>query len=312
MAQGRVPLRRLLDIVAQVADALAAAHSRGVVHRDIKPGNIMVMAGDHAKIMDFGIARMRVSTIETQVGLVVGSPKYMSPEQVAGQRVDHRSDIFSLGVVLFEMVAGIAPFSGAEVRDLLYAVVNSQPPRPSRFNPAAPEMLDLIIAKAMQKDPAERYQSASEFAADLRSCREAIIDVVAPRDGLGESTVLTAMDADVTAVTATIRLSDAERGRGKTKVAEAARMNPAAATTVLLVGEHIAALPPGPMWLSRRISSAKALARLAQPDADDIARLSKTPVTTARVLNWLRDPRNQLLTGMYVAAAVGAIAIALS
>lgn len=310
MAQGRVPLRRLLDIAAQIADALGAAHARGVVHRDIKPGNIMITAGDHVKIMDFGVARMLESTIETQAGQVVGSPRYMSPEQVAGRGVDHRSDIFSLGVVLFEMVAGIAPFSGEDVRDLIYAVANSQPPRPSRFNPAAPEMLDLIIAKAMQKDAAERYQSAGEFASDLRMCRETISVAAEPPDALGESTVVTRIDSDATVVTAILASGDAERRTAP--AAESANSSSAPTTIALPSDEHIVASPPRQMRLSRRFSSTKALARLAQPDADDLKRLSKAPVPSARVANWLRGPRNRLLAGMLVAATLGAIAIALS
>jgi len=111
MTRGEIPLRLALDIGAQAAEGLAYAHERGVVHRDIKPGNIMLVRGRHAKVMDFGIARMRISDVKTQTGAILGSPKYMSPEQVAGRRVDHRADIFSLGVVLYELAAGEPPFS---------------------------------------------------------------------------------------------------------------------------------------------------------------------------------------------------------
>jgi serine/threonine-protein kinase len=101
-----------LDIGAQIADGLAYAHERGVVHRDVKPANIMVERGGRAKIMDFGIARMRSSDVKTQTGILLGSPKYMAPEQLLGRGVDHRCDIFALGVVLYEMAAGVPPFSG--------------------------------------------------------------------------------------------------------------------------------------------------------------------------------------------------------
>ena len=119
MARGRLPLAFALEVVAQVADGLSFAHEHGVVHRDIKPGNIMIVRGWIAKIMDFGIARVRVSDVKTQTGAILGSPKYMSPEQVASQAADRRSDIFSLGVVLHELAAGEPPFSSPTVSQLM-------------------------------------------------------------------------------------------------------------------------------------------------------------------------------------------------
>jgi serine/threonine-protein kinase len=170
MGRGEVPLRLAIDIGAQAADGLAFAHERGVVHRDIKPGNIMLVRGRHAKVMDFGIARMRVSDVKTQTGAILGSPKYMSPEQVAGRRVDHRADIFSLGVVLYELTAGEPPFSAPNMAQLMQQIAIAAPLPPSTVNPAVPAMLDLILARALEKEPDARYQSAAEFAADLRTC----------------------------------------------------------------------------------------------------------------------------------------------
>jgi serine/threonine-protein kinase len=171
IGEGR-PLRvaQALAIAAQVAEGLAFAHSRGVVHRDIKPANIMVVANGPVKITDFGIARRRMSSELTQTGMLMGSPKYMSPEQVIGKRADHRSDIFSLGVILYEMLTGAAPFNGENVTALMYQTVNFVPPAPSQLNPEVPPLLDHIVAKLLAKPLEERYQDAAEAARDLREC----------------------------------------------------------------------------------------------------------------------------------------------
>jgi serine/threonine protein kinase len=157
-----------ISIAAQVAEGLGYAHQHGVVHRDIKPANIMVVANGPVKITDFGIARMRASGDLTQTGMLLGSPKYMSPEQVIGRRADHRSDIFSLGVILYEMLCGGAPFSGENVTALMYQIVNFVPPAPSTVNKDVPEVLDYIVAKMLAKPVEERYQDAQETARDLR------------------------------------------------------------------------------------------------------------------------------------------------
>jgi serine/threonine protein kinase len=174
MAQGMLALHEAVDIGAQVAAALGAAHARGVVHRDIKPGNIMLLADGHAKIMDFGIARMQKSDVRTQSGTMMGSPKYMSPEQVGGHTIDHRSDIFSLGSMLYEMVAGTPAFSGKNLGQLLNAILHGTPPPPTQFRAGVPAALDVIIARAMQKNPQARYQDASEMARELAQCRNSI------------------------------------------------------------------------------------------------------------------------------------------
>jgi serine/threonine-protein kinase len=171
IGEGR-PLRvaQAISIAAQVAEGLAYAHQRGVVHRDIKPANIMVLANGPVKITDFGIARMRGSGDLTQTGMLLGSPKYMSPEQVIGKRADHRSDIFSLGVILYEMLCGAAPFNGENVTALMYQIVNFVPPAPSSVKEGVPEMLDYIVAKMIAKPLEERYADAAELARDLREC----------------------------------------------------------------------------------------------------------------------------------------------
>jgi serine/threonine-protein kinase len=176
LAEGRaLPVSQAVSIAAQVAEGLAYAHQHGVVHRDVKPANIMVLADGPVKITDFGIARMRASADElTQSGMMLGSPKYMSPEQVIGKRADHRSDIFSLGVILYETLTGGAPFSGENVTALMYQIVNFAPPAPSAVNPAVPELLNFIVAKMLAKPLEERYQSAQELANDLRNCERQI------------------------------------------------------------------------------------------------------------------------------------------
>lgn len=163
---------RALDIAALVADGLAYAHSHEVVHRDVKPANIMILKDGRVKITDFGIARMRTADVRTQTGVVLGSPRYLSPEQVLGKRCDARADIFSLGVILYEMVTGQAPFNGIDVNSLMFQIVNFTPPPPASINPALPAMLDLIIAKALAKNADDRYAGIAEFAADLRACRQ--------------------------------------------------------------------------------------------------------------------------------------------
>jgi serine/threonine-protein kinase len=174
LQQGALPLDEAVEIAHQIAAALAVAHARGVVHRDIKPGNIMLVGQGQAKIMDFGIARMKSSEVRTQSGTMMGSPKYMSPEQVGGHPVDHCTDIFSLGSVLYEMLAGTPPFSGANLGQLLNAILHSTPPPPSHFRPGIPAVLETVVARAMQKNPQARYQDAAEMARDLAQCRAAV------------------------------------------------------------------------------------------------------------------------------------------
>ena len=159
-----------VDVALQIAEGLAYAHQSGVVHRDIKPANIMIVREGQVKITDFGIAHMRLAEVRTQTGVVLGSPKYMSPEQVLGKRAEPGSDIFSLGVIIYEMLTGNAPFAGADVNAIMFQIVNLAPPAPSSVNPHAPEMLDFIVAKALAKAPDERYSNARQLADDLREC----------------------------------------------------------------------------------------------------------------------------------------------
>jgi len=167
-----LPVAYAVDVAAQIAEGLGYAHEHGIVHRDIKPANIMIVRGELVKITDFGIARMRSANVQTQVGTVLGSPRYMSPEQVAGKRAEPRSDTFSLGAIIYEMLTGRPPFNGEDVTSVMFQILNFMPPPPSALNAEVPEMLDFIIAKALAKASADRYANASELAADLRECQK--------------------------------------------------------------------------------------------------------------------------------------------
>ena len=162
-----LPVDMIGKIAARIAGALSYAHENHVVHRDIKPANIMITPGRDVKIMDFGIAQIPTGS-RTQLGTVLGSPKYMAPEQVAGQATDGRTDIFALGVVLYEMLTGTTPFNGDNLSAIMYKVLNEDPVPPSTVNPRVPPFFDRIVSRALAKRPQDRYQTAGEFARDLR------------------------------------------------------------------------------------------------------------------------------------------------
>jgi len=176
---GGRPLETLgaLSIAIQIADALAVAHAAGIVHRDVKPSNVIVTPSGQAKVLDFGLAKMLARDAEagphddplTDAGTPYGSLGYGSPEQVTGERVDHRTDIFSLGVVAYEMFAGQRPFKGTTIVDVLHSIVNN-PPRPlAQFNPRTPPRLQAILNRALSKDPADRYQTMAALRDDLKA-----------------------------------------------------------------------------------------------------------------------------------------------
>ncbi len=168
-----MPFQQVLPILATVAEAMDYAHQQGVVHRDIKPANIMLTDDEVVKIMDFGIAKMATSS-KTQTNIVMGTPTYMSPEQIAGKKVDGRSDIFSLAVVMFELLTGRPPFMADNVSALLFAIAHRPHPSLKAIRPDLPPILKDVLDRALHKDSVHRYRRAGEFALDLRSCVEGL------------------------------------------------------------------------------------------------------------------------------------------
>ena len=179
--------REILDIAVQVASALEEAHAAGIIHRDIKPDNIMVRRNGYVKVLDFGLAKLTESSserepsdgeastrvlVQTDAGVVMGTSHYMSPEQARGKPVDARSDIWSLGVVIYEMVAGRTPFEGETSTDVIVAITQKEPPPLLRFAPKLPAELDWIVTKALRKDREERYQTVKELLVDLRRLKQ--------------------------------------------------------------------------------------------------------------------------------------------
>src|SRR5579883_967964 len=171
MEQGRLPLERVLSFARQLCSALDAAYSEEVVHRDLKPNNILVDRADNVYVMDFGLAKSfeTDATMMTRTGQILGTPRYMAPEQVEGKPVDHRADIYSLGLILYEMAAGQIPFRAESTLQLMYSRVNEVPKDPRTVCPDIPEYLAAIILKCLARDPDQRYQSAREILADIET-----------------------------------------------------------------------------------------------------------------------------------------------
>ncbi|HEX7810355.1 MAG TPA: serine/threonine-protein kinase [Burkholderiales bacterium] len=291
-ARQRFPITEAVQIVEQVADALAFAHDRGVVHRDIKPPNIMLVGRGRVKIMDFGIARMRTSDLKTQTGMMLGTPRYMSPEQVAGRPVDQRSDIFSLGTVLYEMLTGTKLFSGNDATEIMYNVSQLRPVPPSRINRQVPAMLDLVVAKALEKDADERYQDAHQFGADLRACLSEL-GVHRPEPDSTQRMERTIPDGATGASDRTERIGADDAGtiadggaRGGTRA------------QVIIVDSNTR------LRFSQIFDSTAAVRRLVEPEMKDHARLIKSPRPPTLLTQFWFDPELRLLGFSVLAAAV--------
>lgn len=198
----KLALPQALQLAEEIADALDYAHAQGVVHRDVKPANILLTEDGHAKITDFGIAKLNLAHF-TLPGRVLGTPAYMAPEQLAGEGVDGRSDLFSLGVILYTMLTGHPPFHGDSATTVCFKVVNREPVPASTFNLELPRALDPVISKAMSKQPSSRYQTGAEFAYDIRHLRlqytastaGSLVPRMSTTSGLRTSRILPALDS---------------------------------------------------------------------------------------------------------------------
>lgn len=181
--EGALPPARVAHIIVQVASALDYAHALGYVHRDVKPSNIMVGASDHAILTDFGIAKASEGTRVTKSGVMIGTPEYIAPEQIRGQVLDARADVYALGVVCYEMLAGRVPFQGDTAR-VLYAQVHEPPPALHALNARAPLAVEQVVTKALAKRPEQRYRTVGEFAAALGGALGVPAGIVtSPREG---------------------------------------------------------------------------------------------------------------------------------
>src|SRR5690349_3247549 len=171
MERGRLPLERVLSFTKQLCSALDAAHSEEVVHRDLKPNNILIDKAENLFVMDFGLAKSfeNDATMMTRTGQILGTPRYMAPEQVEAKPVDHRADIYAFGLILYEMVTGEIPFRAETTLQLMYQRVNETPKDPRTVSPDVPEYLAKIILKCLEKDAAKRYQSTREILTDLET-----------------------------------------------------------------------------------------------------------------------------------------------
>ena len=166
-----LPLSTILRLIQEIAEALQYAHAQGVVHRDIKPANILVTTDGHSKIADFRVAKLNQTEL-TSPGQVFGSPAFMAPEQLSEEGVDARSDLFSLGVILYYMLTGHRPFQGNSTTTVCFKLVNHEPLPVSAFESKFSPELDAIVLRAMAKDPEQRYQSGAAMAADIQALRE--------------------------------------------------------------------------------------------------------------------------------------------
>ena len=166
-----LPPDQVIDLSLQICDALEYAHSQGLVHRDIKPENVMVLDDGRVKITDFGLARLGSAPHLTQSGLISGTPSYMSPEQIQGQQLDGRTDIFSLGCVMYEMLTGQQPFPGDNIGTVLYRIMNEEPAPSEKLDTVAPQLLKSIILRALSKSREHRYQTCAEIIEDLKQCQ---------------------------------------------------------------------------------------------------------------------------------------------
>ena len=242
MSASKMSVQRALNIVIQVASALGAAHEVGVVHRDIKPENIMVRPDGLVKVLDFGIAKLtqRIATssemgllplVNTEPGMLMGTPKYMSPEQMRGLDVDERTDIFSLGVVLYEMLTGTAPFEAATIGDIIVAILQNEPQPIAQYTQTIGSTAGLqqVVAKALRKDRDERYQTMADLISDLRS--------QAGEAGIDQQSILPMWSGDATIIGSATELAKVATQEDLGERTSAKRAEPTISSAEYIVGE---------------------------------------------------------------------------
>lgn len=221
VAKGPVPIRDVVEVGLQVSEALDEAHGRGIVHRDIKTANLMRTDRGLVKVLDFGLAKFlgpgtpRSNAVTrpqvTMAGMVVGTVSYMSPEQALGHAVDHRSDLFSLGIVLYELATGRTPFAGSTSTEIIDRILHDTPPPPSRFDAAIPATFDNVVARALEKSPTFRYQSARALQTDLKEVAREIDESAAQRSSLRSSPALAVQAAPVESSVAVMTFANITR-----------------------------------------------------------------------------------------------------
>jgi serine/threonine-protein kinase len=321
LAQGPLPVEQVIRLAEQIAAALDHAHGHYIVHRDVKPANIIV-SGGHVKVMDFGIAKVTGATM-TGTGQVLGTPSYMSPEVVKGQGADSRSDLFSLGVMLYEMLTGARPFLGDNITTVIYKILGEHPEPPNAANPALDPGVNYVVLKALAKNPAERYQSCGELAVDLknhaayRERGQRMAQAAAARGPAVAAAAVPAAPVDDGAASATLPL-DARtvvmgRGQAAPAAAEASAATVAAAPAAARPGRQrkpllagivaaavlvLAAVGGGLLWKGRKAGAPQrppAPPVTAQPDAtpaqpaagpapsDSAAKATRTPSKPAEI-----------------------------
>ena len=293
-ANERFALKDVGRLMGEILDAMAHAHANGVVHRDMKPANLIVLADGKVKVADFGIARVEKSEL-TQVGTVMGTPAYMSPEQFMGQPVDGRSDIFSCGVILYQFLTGEKPFTGNSTT-IMYKVLHEEPLAPSLLNVALPASFDAVVKKAMAKNPGERYQTAQEFAQAIKATLGA------------ESASASTSDSDRTELSmATVAATPASAKAAAQPAASASKTKSNAALVAVVAVVGAAIVGAGGYMLTRGGADAGSSAVVArQSGAGGAVTASATPATTlATTTASLAEPA--LEPGTMVISAIGLV-----
>jgi serine/threonine protein kinase len=298
-----LPIDTAAELAAQVADALDHAHENGIVHRDVKPANVMVAPSGRSKLTDFGVAYVSASTL-TQVGTALGSPRYMSPEHVLGVRVDARSDVFSLGSMLYEMLVRRTPFDRPGDRDVMVVldrIVRQPHVRVREIDPRIPEAFDHILSRALAKKPEHRYQHAREMAADLRGCRPTEI---AEEDVFEKTVSLQVLEQpraptrkellmDITDFERRLEREQQERARkaDDERVHEENRRREEAAERARMAAVAASRSQPKPEEPRGALAMLKKLAATAPRKDDQRAELAKTQARVAAVMHFAREMR---------------------